>query len=116
VLWHYTCRDHGGAKIGESGVLRLGVLGVLWLTDLEVPVIQALGLDNQIATCDRTELRYRVDDTSRVIPWMEFRRGVHPDMLNALENVRSVMPRHWFVSLDPLSAVLDPLGGNKDER
>lgn len=109
TLYHYTCLDHGGAKIGNPGVLKPGQDGVVWLTDLDVPIISALGMTPVMAKCDRSELRYRVDDTSEVFPWMVFRRTVSFELRTLLEGFPGAMPRHWFVSLDPVAAVLDPL-------
>lgn len=114
LLYHYTCA-HGLEGIGTEGT---GVLmphqGLVWLTDLEAPFREALGLTSYTLSCDRTAHRFRaVDGLHAVMPWVQFRReAVPPDRrawAAALEAAPGAMPRHWWVCALPLLAVFDPV-------
>lgn len=110
VLYHYTCTDHGHPGIYGSGEVRPGMDGVVWLTDLEVPVRDAIGLTRVSTKCDRGAVRYRVDTADRrVVSWMEFRRGVTRDIIDDLETFPGAMSRHWFVALEAMPATYDPV-------
>lgn len=81
------------------------VTGVLWLTDLDVPVRGALGLTSNLLACDRTECRYVVDDPDdTVLAWTELRRSAPRDWVEALEAAPGVMPRHWWLATGPQRA------------
>lgn len=110
TLYHYTCGD-GHAAIGDRGYLNPGEDGFIWLTDLDAPVVEALGLTRHYIKCDRTQHRYRVVDTFECQPWMVV-RGHFPLLAKALEGTRGAMPRHWWVAVGPLEAVYDPVGGS----
>jgi hypothetical protein len=109
VLWHYTC-EHGNRAIEHTaeragsvgrGLIRPGLDGWVWATDLDVPVRDALGLTSHSLGCDRTEFRWRLDDLSveaYFVPWVSARRSVDPVRLDAIEGAPGVMLRHWFVS------------------
>lgn len=114
ALWHYTC-EHGYAALTETGVLvpgnhlgaRVPTGSVVWVTDLQVPIRDGLGLTQVLAKCDRTAYRYRVTDASTVIPWTRARRTFPPVWRHALEHAPGARPRHWFVSSEPVPVVLD---------
>jgi hypothetical protein len=111
TLWHYTC-DHGLAGIGKPyGWARPFSDGVVWLTDLDAPVPDALGLTSHLLTCDRTAHRYRVVDAWAASPWMEMRPYWDPVRRDALEAAPGAMPRHWWVSPVPVRVRLDERRG-----
>lgn len=111
TLYHYTC-DHGHQGIG-SGTGVLLARGLAWLTDLEVPIRDALGLTSVILSCDRTRHRYRATDAlEHVRPWMEVRRQVPAAWVEALETTPGAAPRHWWVSSWPVMVEYDPLGAS----
>jgi hypothetical protein len=90
ILYHYTC-DHGRAELGDSGKLipptalippsaisrhpkwQQTLFDLIWLTDLDVPLREALGLTSNTVTCDRTQFRYRVEGYS-AMRWTVVRR------------------------------------------
>ena len=121
-FYHYTCA-HGAKGILKVGQVRplsgwwqmLAVAGarigtapnVVWLTDMEEPDAQALGLTSVMLDCDRTEFRFEVTGP-RIRPWGEWadENGVNPRCRQMLEEGRD--PSHWFVSTLPVRAVLIP--------
>lgn len=111
-LYHYTCSDHGKPGIERDKVVRPGAdLGVdlpqskfAWFTDLDVPHREALGLTDRIAKCDRTAHCYVVD-SPKVMAWMTVRRALPRYFVDALESTPGAMPRHWFVSAEPIPTV-----------
>jgi hypothetical protein len=112
TLYHYTCR-HSLAKLTAAadvfGTMVLEPMspgGLLWLTDLETPYREALGLTSMILNCDRTEYRLEVMDPSTVQRWVDVRRQ-YPG-LRELELAPGVMPMHWYVSTSPERARLSP--------
>lgn len=122
-LWHYTCA-HGCQAIGETGMLLpIGRLAkpealaklnghewqkhLVWLTDLDYPMRDALGLTSYVVGCDRTTYRYRVTDASNARRWVRFRRGL-PGALD-LDFAPGALPMHWWVSLEPVPVVFDPV-------
>lgn len=118
TLWHYTC-EHAREKLGDAASLvparylsdkipeRYWPAELIWLTDLAVPIRDALGLTSRWSTCDRTTHRYRVTDTTYCYPWMEIRHVVpNPEYLEAVDGTR---PRHWWVARVPVPVVYDPL-------
>jgi len=117
-LFHYTCDDGLRAILKDNSTLRPGSDGFLWLTDLEFPVRDALGLTSHSLNCDRTSHRFEVvlpgwDKTPPwpVVPWMELRRMVAFAPLAAmLEAAPGAMPRHWWVASRPLPSILSEVG------
>lgn len=117
-LYHYTCR-HAAAKIhgfGRSDGMLIPqpqpytLHAVLWLTDLETPDRDALGLTSHMLNCDRTEVRFAVrpDDLKWAMRYASWARAVHLRRADreALETATpGLLPAHWFVSLVPLWAV-----------
>ena len=118
ALWHYTC-DHGRAGIGDRGYLVPGVMltdrvanlpcsRYVWLTDLAVPIRDALGLTGLIVKCDRVAHRYRVWDETTVRRWVDVARDVPRAIRENLESAPGARPAHWYVSEEPVPAVYDP--------
>lgn len=116
-LYHYTC-EHGRAGIGDVGRLLASVdlseksaamaktdpglrdlLSWVWLTDLEAPDRDGLGLTMRLSKCDRTVHRYQVIDPGPgVARWTAVRRAFNPDLRAELEGAPGAMPMHWFVA------------------
>lgn len=108
TLYHYTC-SHGSKGIGIQGELRpnpISMIGVslVWLTDLDVPFDEPLGLTSHMLSCDRKEHRYRVTDDSTCVPWIGY------EFRDRQLEIPGTMPRHWWVSEKPVSVVYDPVG------
>ena len=114
-LYHYTCA-HSVNGIRRDGKLRpnrhpLLDMELVWLTDMEVPDLYALGLTSHLIRCRRTEFRAVCGDVG-ALHWpvlaRELRR-LHGDMRSgvaALESAVGVRPMHWWVSTGPVP-VLD---------
>jgi hypothetical protein len=110
-LYHYTC-DHGAERIGPRGTLKpqplvgSGTAGVaVWMTDLDVPFRDALGLTSHILDCDRTAHQYVVHEPRAVMHWTEARKILPRQYVRALESAPGAMPMHWYVSGVPQAAV-----------
>lgn len=109
-FYHFTCLDHGVTGIERDGLIRPGVdLGVdlpqsmfAWFTDLDACPREVLGLTNRVAKCDRMARRYVVE-SDRIFPWMLIRKALPWHFVEALESIEGAMPRHWFVSADPVA-------------
>lgn len=106
-LYHYTC-DHRRPRIlADDRILRPGADGYVWLTDLDWPVREALGLTSLTLDCDRTQHGFKVTTVlpgENVFPWWAIRRFVSPEMRD-LEEAPGAMPRHWYVAVEPVKAV-----------
>ena len=125
TLWHYTC-DHAQDSIGDEGLLvpalaQIGaaaagrmpswekaVAGLVWLTDLDSPLRNELGLTSNSIGCDRTRHRYRVVGYSAV-HYPTIRRDLPKRAREALESAEGAMPMHWFVAYTPVPVVYDPI-------
>lgn len=122
VLWHFTCH-HGATAIGPSGYVLPAsqhspaamagmpedwrwMAELAWFTDLSVPDVMALGLTRRIVRCDRTRFRYRVQDNSLCVPWLD----VLPTLpRRATELSRDYgLPGRWWVSREPVPVILRP--------
>lgn len=114
TLYHYTCREHGHRGLGDVGRLRvpdsrtLSPLKLIWLTDLEIPMAEPLGLTHYTLACDRTEIRYRVTDNEGIEPWHEHRRELPEELVWPIELAPGAMPMHWFVAATPVPVIHDP--------
>lgn len=100
-LYHYTC-SHSRAKILLDGILKPNERSyrrLLWLTDLEVPHVQGLGLTSFMLRCDRTEWRVTVN-TEIAERWTEYahRMRVEWPIRQVLDGVPGAQPLHWWVS------------------
>jgi hypothetical protein len=118
VLYHYTCA-HSLKGIRREGKLTpnphplLGGLELVWLTDLDIPDIGALGLTSHIIKCRRTEYRITAGGVE-ALHWPEFARQLRRTTgdrqilagVNALEGAPGVLPMHWWVSTWPVPVVL----------
>lgn len=112
ILYHYTC-GHTRVKLGSrTATLRPNTVPglmspLVWLTDLDKPIADALGLTSLLLLCDRTEHRYRVTDNTSAARWISVRRR-HP-LRHALESAPGARPMHWWVSSLPVPVIYDPL-------
>jgi hypothetical protein len=113
-LYHYTCA-HSVKEIREAGELEphghplLAGMKLVWLTDLDAPNIEALGLTSQILRCRRTEFRAVVEAGETVEHWPTFVRALRKvggdrmlRNIGDLESTPGVLPMHWWVSLWPV--------------
>jgi hypothetical protein len=111
-LWHFTC-SHSVDDIKRMGSLRphphpLLDVPLVWLTDLEHPFREALGLTSHMLMCDRTEHRFQVADTLSAVWWPAYARNHHIDRRTRgeLESAPGAMPAHWWVTAEsvPIAA------------
>jgi hypothetical protein len=105
-LYHFTC-GHAFASIAKSGMLLPnlhpllpGRRGMVWLTDLDTPDRNALGLTSVILHCDRTEYRAVVEADAD--HWPKFARRMTRAQRDQLELAPGAMPMHWYVSQWPV--------------
>lgn len=111
-LYHYTC-EHSAPDILRDGFLEPhglpGLPPVVWLTDLDAPVVEALGLTSIMLRCDRTAWRFEVDralvDPDMIHRWVGVRRQFPPDYVTGLEEADGAMPMHWWLSFDRVPVV-----------
>lgn len=109
-LYHFTCA-HAERGLRGAGILQphrqptLGGVSLIWLTDLEVPDREGLGLTSDYLRCDRTEVRYIVKSPADCHWWPEWAstHWVDPTARSVLEFGRK--PRHWWVTTEPQVAV-----------
>jgi hypothetical protein len=117
VLYHYTCAHSAKSISGEMALHPnahplLGDLELVWLTDLDVPDVYALGLTSRIIKCRRTEFRVTAGETV-AIHWPEFARQLRRTTADrqvlagvaALESAPGALPMHWWVALSPVPVV-----------
>lgn len=92
--------DRRLARAGEPISGLSSAPAVLWLTDMEEPDRDALGLTSHMLDCDRTEFRYTVR-TEGAIRWESFVSIYNPrsDWLDMLHYGRQ--PDRWFVATSP---------------
>ena len=122
-LYHYTC-GHGFRKIGKVGLLMPAndlmnptlakdfnspVARYVWLTDLSVPIKDALGLTAEHIGCDRTVHRYRVTENAIAIRWFDLRKSFDASWRDLLESAPGARPAHWWVAQEPVPVEYDPL-------
>lgn len=111
TLWHFTC-DDGHKQITDT--LRPN-RGIVWLTDLNMPIRDALGLTSHMLGCDRAAHRYRVTDDSACVKWVDSRLrhliGPAREHTLELESAPGARPMHWWVAEVPVPVVYDPIGG-----
>lgn len=112
-LYHYTCTDHGQAGIEPGGMLLPNhhpwlPFPLIWVTDLDVPHREALGLTSYSLSCDRTKIRYEVHPNliGNCIPWVKYAQKLPPEVRETLESAPGTMPRHWWVAEQPLLVLL----------
>lgn len=92
-----------------DGWLRPGPSGLVWLTDLDQPDRQALGLTSFILDCDRTEHRFVLpgDSGERWVDWCR-RVRLPRARRDLLEMADGAQPLRWWVSERPI-----PLAGDR---
>lgn len=105
-LYHHTCA-HSAEKIRAERWLKpwrqgqLGDVELVWLTDLDTPDRNALGLTSHTLKCDRTE--YRVTAvTSDAQRWVSYARTLPLETRRSLELEPGALPMHWWVCLLPV--------------
>jgi hypothetical protein len=130
TFWHYTC-DHGHQEIGGEGRLisavqlaqKMGkpeafehmpayqraIAEIIWMTDMEYPDADALGLTRVTLSCDRTAYRYRVAAGYRSIRYVDFRRELPKRTRDELENAPGALPMHWWMAYMSVPVVYDPI-------
>jgi hypothetical protein len=114
-LYHYTCADHGRPGIDRDGVLRPNshpwlATPLVWLTDLDQPWREALGLTSNLLSCDRAAVRYTADP-SGCVRWTVWARRLPRDLREVFESAPGVLPGHWWVSERPLPVRVLTAGG-----
>lgn len=116
-LYHYTC-GHSVKGIRREGKLTpnrhplLGMLELVWLTDLDIPDVDALGLTSHILKCRRTEYRATVDaaDAVQAMHWPKLARHLRLTTgdqqilagVRELESAPGARPMHWWVAFSPV--------------
>lgn len=126
-LFHYTCA-HAAPLIDADGVLRPwpdaaararharpgGQLAdwplpdpLVWLTDLDSPLRDALGLTSvTLGDCDRAEVRYVTAAVGLCQPWTAYARALPPGARRRLEEAApGLLPWHWWVSQRPVPII-----------
>lgn len=108
-LYHFCC-FHSAVGIRSSGELRPNLhplldRKVIWLTDLEMPQREDVGLTSTIIKCDRMEFRAVVEaDAQRWTDYLrELPRGVR--LKARALTAGAGLPMHWYVSEAPLPIV-----------
>jgi hypothetical protein len=106
-LYHYTCR-HAADAIVKTRVLlpQLHPLvpnlrPTVWLTDLDTPDRNALGLTSRLLHCDRTEYRVTVDADAD--HWPRTARSLGRAERAELESAPGAMPMHWYLCHWPVA-------------
>lgn len=110
-LWHFTC-SHSVASIERLGSLRphphplLDWVALVWLTDLDQPFREALGLTSHTLKCDRTAHRFEACDTRSAVWWPSYARAhkIDRQVCRSIEGAPGAMPAHWWVSSKPVPA------------
>jgi hypothetical protein len=102
ILYHYSCRHGADAIHRDGGLLRPHQHPwlpepLLWLTDLDVPHREGLGLTSITLHCDRTEFRFAVDTTT-AIWWPQYAHRINRSVRAQFDAAAGAMPAHWWVS------------------
>lgn len=99
-LYHYTCHHHADAIVrsGWLDVQARGLWDVLWLTDLDHPDRDGLGLTNHLLLCDRARFRFVVAAPVDVVRWVDVRRRYAPRVRAGLEESPGALPMHWYLT------------------
>lgn len=104
-LYHFTCEHSYRSILAEQVVRPSGVKTLAgrfaWFTDLPACEPDILGLTSRILTCNRMEHRFTVDP-EHIRPWMSERLDLPWHLVQMLEDVPGVMPRHWYVATEPV--------------
>lgn len=105
VLYHYTCFHGNAAIIGDLGEIKPGPDGLVWLTDMRVPIRDALGLTSRYITCDRMAYRWQVEIVPEIAWWPRWLRQASPEWKKwgrMLEMADGARPAHWYVAEIPV--------------
>ena len=118
TLYHYTCA-HALEKIKEMGTLLGSVHPILrfhgrivWLTDLDVPVVRAIGMPKPTRDCDRLQYRISVSGEWDTVAWWPVwsQRNVALPLRQALEvNEQGALFAHWWLAFGdiPITEIHD---------
>lgn len=97
-LYHYSSTmDTGQPTTDDVVIFPEAETGLVWLTDMQVPMRRALMLP------DGPCLRAEVLDMSSVEKWTTY-RGKREDLVFDLELQAGAAPNHWWVSEQPVRA------------
>lgn len=124
TLWHYTCA-HGHLALGYDRATLVPAAQLVvahdrthllpaqghlvWLTDLDRPLREGLGLTSHLTNCDRTAHRYRVLDGTACEWWPVVARRLPSHVRMELEQAEGALPAHWWVSFLPVPVVFNPV-------
>lgn len=111
ALFHYCCAHsregilHDGLLLPNPQPFLPGAPPLVWLTDLDAPIRDGLGLTSDHIKCDRTEYRFSVIQTGTAVWWPTYARmtRVPRATRDVLESFG--MPAHWYVSSAPVPVV-----------
>lgn len=113
-LYHFTC-SHATPRIRAAGELfpwpqiQLDGRALVWLTDLEAPTREQVGLTSKTLRCDRMECRFEVDCDP--VRWTDYARGLPREVRRLAADLSATdgaLPAHWWVSEVPVPV----LGGD----
>jgi hypothetical protein len=123
-LYHYTC-EHSMRGIRQAGTIRPNAHVLLpamppliWLTDLDAPHKEALGLTGTYTQCDRTAHRLPVTAGADVLHWPDAARQWRcciPRPVRGLLEAGGTLPMHWYVTTEPID-VSHALGASDIDR
>lgn len=107
-LLHYTC-DHALPMIQRDWMLKPNPVSyrqLIWLTDLETPNAQGLGLTMMMLKCDRTAHKVVVE-TDAAVRWTTWahEQKVPLEIRLGLDAAEGAMPLRWWVSQVPIPVV-----------
>ena len=108
--WFHYCCDHSVSAIKKDGWVRpmvghplLNNALISWLTDLDAPDRDGLGLTSETISCDRTAWRVTVEGYAWYWPHWARLNPVRRDVRDALEGFGR--PAHWYVAEKPIRVV-----------
>lgn len=107
TLYHYTCA-HFAQQLENDGILKPNPkTGRAWLTDLETPIPEVLGLTRHSLYCDRTEFRFRLKEphetNGEVVPYHVLRKYLPELTRRSLELAPGALLMHWWVTELPVA-------------
>lgn len=112
-LHHYTCR-HSLTKIARAETLApmpqaFLAEPLIWLTSLEIPNRDALGLTSNLLNCDRTEIRIDVT-VDWAVPWNVYVNAIGtPKYIRKLLEEAPHDPSTWWISTSPIPLTAEQL-------
>jgi hypothetical protein len=102
-LFHYCC-EHSREGIDRDGVLRPGLDGLVWLTDLAPDALpreqlrRALGLTSTIISCDRLQYAYRANPRDAIPYRQAVARGWVSRAWHMAATRSPRRPANWYVA------------------